>query len=161
MDGVQLRELLQPILAELGIVPVEVEVRPHGGGVLLQVFLDKQGGITVDDCAQVSRRLNDRLLLNHPELDYTLEVSSPGLDRKLKGPADAAAAVGRTVKVYTRQPVADQLEHAGTLAAVDALALTLTTAGGTAVLPWTMVTTARLDPQLWPASGTKKGPKKR
>lgn len=162
MDSVQLRDLLAPILAETGNVLVAAEVRPHGAGVLLQVFIDRTGGVRVADCTAVSRRLNDRLLLQQPDLDYTLEVSSPGLDRRLRGPADAVTAIGRKVRVWTKTPVAERLEHAGELAAVDDTALTLRLAdGGSAILPWSALTTARLDPDLWAGSGRKKGHAKR
>ena len=158
MDSVQLRDLLAPILAETGNVLVAAEARRHGSGLLLQVFIDRPGGVGVDNCATVSRRLNDRLLLHAPDLDYTLEVSSPGLDRRLYGAADAAVALGRRVKAWTKAPADGRLEHAGELAAVDDTALTLRLAdGGLAVLPWSALTTARLDPDLWSGRGRKKG----
>lgn len=156
-----LEQLLEPILAEAGCGLVAVEVRPHGHGVLLQVFLDRAGGIRVDDCALVSRRLQARLELNHPDLVYTLEVSSPGIDRKLRGARDAQLAVGRKVRVWTAQPVAGALEHGGTLTAADAAALTLAGAdGASVVIPWSEVTVARLDPDLFGAAGAAKGRKR-
>lgn len=75
---------------------------------MLRLFIDKQGGIALDDCADVSRELS--LILDVEDVitaNYTLEVSSPGLDRPLKTPADYERFAGRLIKVRTYQPLAD------------------------------------------------------
>jgi len=101
--------LVLPILSSLGMELVELEFQREGRALVLRLFLDKPGGITLDDCATVSRELSEILDVEdviHGR--YTLEVSSPGLNRPLKKPADFARATGRLVKVRTAELWADE-----------------------------------------------------
>lgn len=157
MNAETIRDLLGPILAEGGFTLVEVTVKPAGRRLLVQVYADKPGGISLDDCAWISRQLGGRLDLNCPDAgSYQLEVSSPGIDRKLHGPADAALALGKPVKAWTREAVAGRLEHRGRLQAVTPDRLRLENPDGTATdLPWALITTAKLDPRLNPDGGKR------
>jgi len=98
--------LVQPILAATGVELDRIECNRAGRGALLQVFIDKAGGVCIDDCTNVSRQLS--ALLDHadhmPE-SYTLEVSSPGLTRPLKGAADFQRYTGRLAYLHCRVPV--------------------------------------------------------
>jgi len=99
----------QPILESLGLELVDIEFgRVSGSNAVLRLFIDKEGGVTLDDCAGVSRELS--LILDVEDViacNYTLEVSSPGLDRPLKKQADYDRFVGRLIKVRTYQPFLD------------------------------------------------------
>ncbi len=98
----------QPILESMGLELVDIEFGRVGPDAVLRLFIDKDGGVTLDDCAGVSRELS--LILDVEDViacNYTLEVSSPGLDRPLKKQADYDRFVGRLIKVRTYQPFLD------------------------------------------------------
>jgi ribosome maturation factor RimP len=86
---------------------VEVELRGGGKARMLRIFIDKPGGVTHEDCANLSREVGTILDVEDviPGGSYLLEVSSPGLDRKLSRPADYERFMGSRVRVMTRQPV--------------------------------------------------------
>ena len=97
-----------PILDSMGIELVDIEFGKVGRDALLRLFIDKESGITIDDCADVSRELS--LVLDVDEIitqNYSLEVSSPGLDRPLKKQSDYERFAGRLIKVRTYQPLPD------------------------------------------------------
>lgn len=96
------------MLDSLGIELVELEFRKEGHGMVLRLFIDKPGGIMLDDCAAVSRELSE--LLDVEEViscHYNLEVSSPGLNRPLTKPADYERYAGRLVKIRTFEMLTD------------------------------------------------------
>ncbi len=101
-------ELAEPLLASLGMELVEVEYRREGREMILRLFLDREGGVSLDDCAAASRELS--ALLDVEDFipgHYTLEVSSPGLNRPLKKESDYRKYQGRLVKVRTFELLAD------------------------------------------------------
>src|SRR5690348_9661657 len=92
--------LLEPAVEALGFELVELEFHGQGGGSLLRLYIDKAAGVTVDDCEQVSRQVSAVLDVEDPLPGaYTLEVSSPGLDRPLRKQADYARFAGRQAKL--------------------------------------------------------------
>jgi ribosome maturation factor RimP len=110
----RVREIAERVAASSGLEVVEVEFRGSGKARMLRVFLDKPGaasgdplaGVTHGDCANFSREFGTILDVEDAVPDsYTLEVSSPGLDRKLTKAADFARFVGSRMKLMTRQPV--------------------------------------------------------
>jgi ribosome maturation factor RimP len=104
----QVTGIALPILKSAGLELVDIEFVRAGRDAVLRLFIDKEGGITLDDCADVSRELS--AILDVEDLipaRYTLEVSSPGLDRPLKGPADYERFAGRLVKVRTYELLPD------------------------------------------------------
>jgi ribosome maturation factor RimP len=108
IDLEHVRELAQRVTASGGFELVDVEFRGSGGKArMLRVFIDKAGGVTHADCEAVSRELGTILDVEDavPGGSYTLEVSSPGLDRKLNRPEDFARFVGRRVKLTTHDPI--------------------------------------------------------
>ena len=113
-------ELLLPIIEENGFELVDVEYVKEGGTWYLRAYIDKPGGITVDDCEKVSRKLSD-LLDEKDYIDeaYILEVSSPGLGRPLKKDKDLARSIGEEVEVRTFRPIRHQKEFTGILKAYD------------------------------------------
>lgn len=99
-----LEDLVQPILDAFGLELVELEFKPEGRSMALRVFIDKPGGVTLDDCVDVSREFSAVLEVEDPiRSAYRLEVSSPGLERPLKKPADFEKFAGKPVKIKTHE----------------------------------------------------------
>jgi ribosome maturation factor RimP len=104
----QVGGILQPILDSMQLELVELEFVRVGRDAVLRLFIDKDGGVTLDDCADVSRELSAILDVEDIiSVNYTLEVSSPGLDRPLKKLQDYERYAGRLVKVRTYEPFLD------------------------------------------------------
>ncbi len=110
----KIEALVAPILEERLLELVEVEFRLSGKRWLLRIFIDKEGGVMIDDCEYVSRELSRLLDVEDPiDHAYTLEVSSPGLTRALKKLADFARYKGRKCRVITSQEVEGKHEFVG------------------------------------------------
>jgi ribosome maturation factor RimP len=103
----RVREIVNRVAASSGLEVVEVEMRGAGTSRMLRIFIDKPAGVTHEDCANLSREVGTILDVEDavPGGAYTLEVSSPGLDRKLTRPADYQRFIGSRVKLTTRAPV--------------------------------------------------------
>src|SRR5437868_8318322 len=98
----QLIELLQPVVADLGYELWELEYAARSGGGLLRLYIDSAHGIALDDCERVSRAVSETMDANDPIAgQYTLEVSSPGLDRVLRTPEHFARFRGEQVRLET------------------------------------------------------------
>jgi len=112
--------LLAPIMERNGFELVDVEYVKEGSNYYLRAFIDKEGGITIDDCEIVSRELSDLLDVEDfiPEA-YFLEISSPGLGRQLKKEKDFARSIGEDVEVKLYQPLNKQKEFEGVLVSYD------------------------------------------
>ena len=96
--------ILQPLLQQYSLELFDIVYRTEGGGKVLRVFIDKEGGVTVEDCAALSRELGALLdVYDVVPGTYTLEVSSPGLTRPLRKPSDFLRFVGRKVKLRTSE----------------------------------------------------------
>ncbi len=112
----QVTALVEPIVEELEFELVDVEYVTERGRHILRIYVDKEGGITVDDCAFVSNEIGD--LIDVKEIiphGYVLEVSSPGLNRPLKKEKDFHRAVGRKIKFRTTEPIKGQKNFTGYL----------------------------------------------
>ena len=108
--------LAAPIAAEQGCTLWDVEYVKEAGTWFLRVYIDKEGGVSINDCEAVSRPLSDKLDEVDPiEGSYTLEVSSAGADRVLKKPEHFAAFVGSEVDVRLYRPIEGRKEHTGVL----------------------------------------------
>lgn len=113
-------DILQPILVEDGIELVDIELKNEAGGKTLRIYLDKNGGITLDDCAKVSRNLSVLLDVNDCiQSSYTLEVSSPGLRRPLKKESDFEKFTGKKVKIKTKEMIENRRNFIGNLIGID------------------------------------------
>ena len=129
----QIEALVQPILVDLGLELVDLEYRRETGGWVLRFYLDKDGGITLDHCAQASREISSILDVEDIiETAYSLEVSSPGMERPLKKPKDFEKFSGRLVKIKT-QVALDVMDNGrprktfvGTLNGLDGQAVLMT-----------------------------------
>ena len=101
----RIREITDRVAAAEGLELVDVEIVGRGRSAVLRIFLDKPGGIAIRDCEQVSRQVG--AILDVEDLlpgRYTLEVSSPGLDRRLVKPADYERFAGKQVKLVLKAP---------------------------------------------------------
>ena len=112
--------LAAPIAAEQGCTLWDVEYVKEAGTWFLRVYIDKEGGVSINDCEAVSRPLSDKLDEVDPiEGSYTLEISSAGTDRVLKKPEHFAAFLGSEVDVRLYRPIEGRKEHTGVLAGYE------------------------------------------
>lgn len=114
-------QLLMPIMEENNFELVDVEFVKEAGTFYLRAYIDKEGGITINDCETVSRRLSD--LLDQKDFipdAYILEVSSPGLGRQLKKDKDFARSIGEEVEIKLFKAIDKQKEFSGFLESFDA-----------------------------------------
>jgi ribosome maturation factor RimP len=138
-------ELVRPFIEENGFELVDVEFIKEGGNWFLRVYVDKEGGIDIDDCGRVSEYLSARLDEKDPiEQAYFLEVSSPGAERPLKKLQDYHKAVGEHVFVTTYEPVDGLKEFEGTLVSFDEETLVIEVGKKKHTLPYNKVANARL-----------------
>ena len=141
-----LQQILETTLPGMGYELVDVELTAQG---ILRVFIDKEGGITVEDCATVSNHLSRVFMVE--DVDYKhLEISSPGLDRPLKKAADFMRFTGSMVKLKTRLPVDGQKNFIGRIESFDEAAQTIVLAfdGKTAQIELSNVDKARIKPEF-------------
>jgi len=148
MTREELIGLLEPTVNALGYELVDLDVRPGRGG-LIRLFIDKAPAVTLADCERVSRQVGDLLDVEDPIAgNYVLEVSSPGLDRRLRTPAHFAAAVGAEVRVELKAAVEGRRRFRGRLAAADGDAIEVQGDGTSWRLPLAEVSMARLVPTV-------------
>ena len=109
-------ELVSPVLDEMGFELVDIEYLSQYGRWVLRIYADKEGGITLDECARVSREVGN--LLDVKDIipnEYVLEVSSPGLNRPLKKEKDFERAIGKNVKIKMVAPINGRRRFTGDL----------------------------------------------
>ncbi len=113
----QVWELATPLVADEGLEIFDIEFRREGmGGWVLRLYLDKEGGPKLDDLTRVSRQLGDLLdVHNVPQRAYTLEVSSPGVNRLLKRPEHFSRFLGKKIRVRTRDRIEGRKTFLGLL----------------------------------------------
>ncbi len=119
-------KLLEPMMEEYGFELVDVEYVKEGSNWYLRAYIDKEGGITVDDCELVSRRMS--VLLDekdYVEGSYIFEVSSPGLGRPLKKEKDYARSMGKELEIRTYRPINKEKEFYGILKSYDETTVTI------------------------------------
>jgi len=144
-----LTALLRPVVEGLGYELWELECSPGRGDGFVRLYLDTEAGITVDDCERVSRAVSEVLDAEDAvEGHYTLEVSSPGLDRPLRTAAHFARFVGDTVFVELVQPQDGRRRFEGLLTAASAQTIEIEVDGQRHVLPVGGIRKAHLAPQL-------------
>lgn len=119
-NEVLLEEIATPICEELGVYVYECEYKKEGGDYYLRLYIDKDGGVTIDDCENVSRKVNDKLdELNPISEAYIFEVSSPGIDRKLTRDWHFEKALGKEVDLKLFAPFEGSKAITGTLVGYD------------------------------------------
>ena len=142
-------KLLEPAIERRGYELVDIELKLGGRDGMLRVYLDKVDGIDIEDCETVSHQVSAILdvedaLSGH----YTLEVSSPGLDRTLTKPAHFERFMGEDVRVKLRFPLEGRRNFKGALKSADEKQIEIEVDGQSHSLPLTTIESARLVPQL-------------
>lgn len=114
------QDIVEPFLAEDGFELVDVEFVKESGNWFLRVFVDKEGGIDIDDCGKISEYLSAKLDENDPVIEpYFLEVSSPGAERPLRKPKDFYHAINENVFLSTYEAINGMKEFEGKLISYD------------------------------------------
>ncbi len=148
MTSNELRELLQPTIERLGYEMSDLEANLTGKSGVLRVFIDRPDGISLEDCEKVSQAISALLDVEDPlPGPYHLEVSSPGLDRKLTKIAHFQRFTGETVKVRMRFPIEGRKRFRGTLVSTNDDSIVIEVDGESHSLPMATIDTARLVPE--------------
>ncbi|WP_178021856.1 ribosome maturation factor RimP [uncultured Paenibacillus sp.] len=138
-------QMVTPYLEENGFELVDVEYVKEGSNWFLRVFVDKDGGIDIDDCGRISEYLSEKLDENDPiPSAYFLEVSSPGAERPLKKAEDVTKAVGKDVFVTTYEPVDGLKEFEGRLLSFNGGEMVVEAGKKRHAIPYSKVASARL-----------------
>ena len=144
-----IEELVTPVLNENRLELVDIEYKKEGKNWFLRIFIDKEGGVTVDDCSNVSRQIAD--LIEVEEIvpsSYTLEVSSPGLDRPLKKEKDFLRFKGQRAHVTTFTPIDHQKNFKGTIRDFQNDVLFLEIDNQRVEIPKNLIAKARLEIEI-------------
>ena len=141
----RLTALIEPVVIDLELELVEVQFRREATGWVLRLIVDKEDGVSLDNCSAVSREVGRLLEVEDPiEHPYLLEVSSPGLERPLTKEKDYLRFRHHKAKIKTREPIDNQRVFVGTIENLHNKVLTLQTDGGEIKLPLDMIAKARL-----------------
>jgi ribosome maturation factor RimP len=146
----KLQEILEPVVRSEGLILVELQYRAEGSGLVLRLYVDRpQGGVTLEECAQVSRQAGD--LLDVEDVisgRFHLEVSSPGLTRRLRTPRDFEVFAGRAVKVMYLDQEGKSRTLRGRLKGLQGREVVIEAEGRMRALALERLTKANLDPGL-------------
>ncbi len=147
MTSDELRNMLEPTVQRLGYELADLEVRLSGKGGLVRITIDKPEGIDLDDCEKVSHAVSALLDVEDPMAgEYNLEVSSPGLDRKLTKVEHFQRFEGETVKITMRFPIEGRRRFRGKLLSSNDESIVVEVDGESHSLPLARLDTARLVP---------------
>jgi ribosome maturation factor RimP len=152
----EVEALVRPVVEAGGLEVWEVTFGREGGGRILRVTVDRQGGVDLDTISALSQRISRRLDLEGFGQDgpYDLEVGSPGLERRLREPRHFERSVGKLVKVKTVEPVSGGRVHEGALVSADAEAIVIASEGGELRVPYDGIASARTVFD-WKKAGTR------
>ena len=147
-DPLHIAEMLEPAIRSLGYELVGVEYQTGGkGGGLLRIYIDSEQGISADDCKKVSYQASGVLDVEDPiQGHYTLEVSSPGLDRMLFKPEDFDRFAGQQVKLKVAYPIEGQRKFKGRLVGLKEQNVIIEQEDQQVSLPYEQIEVARLVP---------------
>ncbi len=142
--------MAEPLLTDLGFELVDVVFATEYGRKVLRFFIDKPGGVTIDDCTQASRDLSTLLDVQDPiPQRYTLEVSSPGLDRPLVKEKDFIRYAGKKVKIKTKEPIEGRRNFKATIDSVGDKSISVTDFDGRRfVIELAQIDRARLEIEI-------------
>lgn len=142
---VRLTQLVAPVVDDFGCELVDLQFRREAPGWVLRLVIDHENGVGIDDCARISREVAHLLEVEDPiEQAYSLEVSSPGLDRPLKKERDFVRCKGKKAKVVVREPIDGQNPFIGLIEEVTQESVTLRTDHGIIEIPFARMKKARL-----------------
>jgi len=149
MTEEELTALLEPEIEGLGYELSDLELRLGGKDGIVRIFIDKPEGVGLEDCEQVSRHLSTLLDVEDPlPGHYVLEVSSPGLDRKLTKPEHFRRFTGECIRVKLRFPVEGRRNFRGALRASNDRQIEVEVDGESHSLPLSTIESARLVPSI-------------
>lgn len=141
----QVANFIEPILEDMRFELVDLEYLSKYGKWVLRIYIDKEGGVTIDDCAMVSRELGDLIdikdIIQH---EYILEVSSPGVDRPLKKEKDFTRMINKKIKVKMVNMINGRRNYIGYLKSFQNKTLYLEIDGELIPLPWSGIEKANL-----------------
>ncbi len=141
----EIRNLLEPVIAAQGMEVLEIEYRRESSGWVLRVFLDADRGISVEDCAEVSRIAGDLLdVADLIQTPYNLEVSSPGIDRPLRKLEHFEKCIGDVIEVRTALPVENRRSFRGELKDVSPQGVRLECEARSYLIPLSLIERAKL-----------------
>jgi ribosome maturation factor RimP len=144
----RVQALLEPAVNALGYELLGIEYMPQGKHSLLRMYIDADDGIALEDCERVSRQVSGILDVEdvvHGQ--YTLEVSSPGLDRPLFTLDHFRKYLGQTVKLRLSSPLDGRRKFSGVISAIEDDAVVVTVDNETVTLPWNLIEKANLVPE--------------
>lgn len=142
----QVEALALPVLGEHGLELIEVQYRREQSGWVLRLIIDKQEGVSLDDCTTVSREISQLLdIEDFIDQAYNLEVSSPGLDRPLKNMADFQRFTGRKAKIKTIAPIDGEHVFIGKILQATGETIILAVGSRELEIPFVQVAKARLE----------------
>jgi ribosome maturation factor RimP len=141
--------MFEPVIGSMGYELVGVELIGSGNGTILRIYIDSENGITVDDCQDVSYQVSGLLDVEDPlHTQYTLEVSSPGLDRPLIKPEHFRRFAGELVKIRSSEAVLGRKNFKGILESFDGEYLVVIVDNEAYEIPYNWVEKAKLVPVL-------------
>jgi len=145
----RIREVIAPVLERASVELVDLRMLPQKGRRVLRLYIDKPGGVDLHDCTTISREVSVQLDV-HDLIPgrYTLEVSSPGLDRPLRTAPDFERNVGRTLKVTVRDSDGVQHQQNGELLACEENRIVLDVKGEKVSIPFGDIQTAKVQPRF-------------
>lgn len=141
----RLNEIVKNTVEGLGFELWGYEYRPHTESALLRIFIEKDGGISIEDCSKVSRQIGAVLdVENIIPVAYILEVSSPGMDRVLFTPEQYQDYIGDTLKIRTRTPISERRNFKGSLVETSETIVTIKVDNQEFEIPFESIDRARL-----------------
>jgi ribosome maturation factor RimP len=141
---VDVEAVVRPVVESSGLELVEATFGREGGRRVLRVTVDREGGVDLDSISQASERISRRLdLEDFTSTPYTLEVSSPGVERPLRRPHEFARQVGKKVRVKSTGPIEGSRNHAGVLVSSDEEGIEVATDTGPRRISYDAITSAR------------------
>jgi len=145
----KIQELADSIAGQFAVDIVDVELSGSSRKPLIRIFIDKENGVTLDDCGKFSRALSALLDVEDPiPTSYVLEVSSPGLDRPLKVMRDFERSIGKLVRIVTRTKIDEQYVFTGRLTRVEGEHIILSFDDKEMEIPFDQISRARLEIEL-------------
>lgn len=138
-------ELIEPVVRDENLELVDVEYKKEGKNWYLRIYIDKDGGVSVEDCQKVSRQIEDMIQIDEIiHSAYILEVSSPGLDRPLKKEKDLLRSIGKKVSVTTYSPIDKQRNFVGIIKDFSNQTLSLDVNGKSVAIPFEIIANTKL-----------------
>ena len=146
----RIHDIAVPVSGQLGVDIVDIELAGNARRTVLRIFLDKPGGVTLEDCEKFSRSLSAVLDVEDPiSSRYVLEVSSPGLDRPLRTRRDFQISTGKLARIVTREKIAGETLLIGRILSANEQSVTVVVEGSKEVsIPFEQISKARLEIEL-------------